>query len=124
MAGGEIKRRLADSRHRLKTELEEFGFQDVLLRRVASMAESGDLAILELVLMKRSRDVGNVLLSPISAQEVDLARGQLIAIRELWLDLELLDSDDESEREFDRSHNIFEHLSDEDEQDSRFEIGS
>jgi len=75
--------------------------------------------------MKRSRDVGNVLLSPIPGQEVDVCRGQLLALRELWLDFLLLDSDDEQEREYDRSHNIFEHLDDdEEEQGPRFEIGS
>lgn len=92
----------------LHHEIETLGWKTVFLDRVTRMADRGDLALLGVLIDQKCRMIGNNLLANIPDREVHMARAELLALRDFFLDLKLVDETDDSARKAELTHNPFE----------------
>lgn len=70
-----------------KDEVEREGHEKAVRDRVRALAANGDLAMIGLYVNQRGLGLSEILLSPITSPEIDVVRGQIMGIRNLYHDL-------------------------------------
>lgn len=79
--------RLRAGRRELERLIETRGEAAVAEETVSRMVENGDLAFVHRLLCGFAAQMSDAILSDVGARDVDVARGQLIAVREVWREL-------------------------------------
>lgn len=103
-----IRDKIRESKVILESQIGVFGDESAVYReRIQALAENGDLALIGSIVDRMAKTYGDVLLSEIPTQEVGLARGALIALRNLWATVLQYGEDPESDPGQTTEENIY-----------------